>query len=398
MRFWLLWLTIALATVTLSHARDAKPTPLASLIRVLGATNDPAVQRDVLDGIYEAFQGRRHVIAPEGWSSIYRKLSASPDPEIRQKGLVLSVLFDDPQALVDLRDAVARRDGKATWRQFALQTLIEKRPADLSAVLNSVIDDATLRGLAIRGLATCGDPQTPAAILSRYDRLTDMEKADAIATLASRPAYAIALLNAIERGSVPRRDLSSFTARQLLAMKDPELTKRLTAVWGTVRVPSEEKVALLTRYKAIATPDALKNADRKHGRQLFAKTCATCHTLFDDGAKIGPELTGSQRANPEYVLSKLVDPNAVVARDYQLTLILTKSGRTVSGILKEDNEKILVIQTANEVVRIPKGDVEEQTKLPQSMMPEGMLSDRSDADIRDLLAYLAGNSQVPLPK
>jgi putative heme-binding domain-containing protein len=265
-------------------------------------------------------------------------------------------------------------------------------------VLKHAREDPVLRGVALRGLAAGDDPATPSTILARYVEFTEAERADAVATLASRPAYALALLDAIERGAIPRRDLSSFTARQLVAMKDATVTRRLTAVWGSVRAPSKEKAALLGHYKAVATRDALQKADRGHGRQLFAKTCATCHTLFDEGAKIGPELTGSQRANPEYVLSKVLDPNAVVARDYQITIFTTKSGRTITGIVKEDNDKLVVVQTANEVVRLPKGDIEERMQVRQSMMPEGLLNDRSDTDVRDLLAYLASKEQVPLPK
>jgi putative heme-binding domain-containing protein len=389
---------VASGAVNNGIADETKQSALAPLVRVLAASDDVAVQRDVLTGMFEALQGRQAVVAPAGWAAVYRKVATSPDQDVRQKGLVLSVLFDDAGALADLRAAIADPHAEAGWRQFSLQTLVEKRPADLSSVLKSALDDPALRGSALRGLAACNDPATPDTILSRYHQLTEAERADAVATLTSRPAYAMALLDAIERGRVPRRDLSSFTARQLLAMKDAKLSDRLTAVWGTVRAPSKEKAALLARYKAVATPAALHDADRVHGRQLFAKMCANCHTLFDAGARVGPELTGSQRANPEYVLSKVLDPNAVVTRDYRVTLLVTKSGRTITGIVKEENDKVLTLQTATELVRFPTTDIEERTELPQSMMPEGLLNDRSDAEIRDLLAYLAGNGQVPLPK
>ena len=61
--------------------------------------------------------------------------------------------------------------------------------------------------------------------------------------------------------------------------------------------------------------------DRSHGRSIFARSCATCHKLFDEGAKIGPELTGAQRANPEYILTKVLDPNAVVGRVWVVVLV-----------------------------------------------------------------------------
>jgi putative heme-binding domain-containing protein len=382
-----------------SEAADApKPPTLDPLIRVLAATDDLSVQRDVLGGMVDALQGRRRVAEPAGWPAVYAKLASSPDREVRAKGLVLAVLFDNAKALADLRVAIADPKAEAGWRQFALQTLVDKRPPDLQAVLGRALDDPVLRGQGLRGLAACDEANTPDVILARYGRLSESEKADAVATLASRPAFAMALLEAIGRGAVPRRDLTSFTARQLLAMKDPELTARLTAVWGSVRAPSKEKASLLARYKDVATPDSLQKADRSHGRELFAKSCATCHTLFNEGAKIGPDLTGGQRANAEYVLSKLLDPSSAVASDFQVTLLVTKNGRTVTGIIKEETERLLTVQTANEVVRVPKNDVEERTKLKQSMMPEGLLNDRSDADVCDLLAYLAGSGQVSLPK
>ena len=251
--------------------------------------------------------------------------------------------------------------------------------------------------LALRGLASYSDPATPALILEHYATLTDAEKADAIATLASRPAYALALLDAMEKGRVPRRDMSAFTVRQLLAFNDKKLTDRLTTVWGSIRPPSAEKATLLPKYKAMVPPDALKKADRKHGRSLFAKTCASCHTLFNDGGKIGPDLTGSQRANPEYLLMKLLDPSAVVAKDYQMTVITTKAGRTISGLVKEETDKTITMQTQNEVVRLPKSDIEERSRSSQSMMPDGLLTPLNPAEVRDLIAYVSGPGQVPLP-
>src|SRR5262249_17074696 len=154
---------------------------------------------------------------------------------------------------------------------------------------------------------------------------------------------------------------------------------------------------LLKRYKPLMSAEAFRQADRTHGRLIFSKTCATCHTLFSDGGKIGPDLTGSQRANPEYILTKVLDPSAVVAREYQMTLIPTADGRSMSGIVKEENDKVVSLQTPNEVIRLPKSDIEQRSQAPVSMMPEGLLNDLADKEIRDLLAYLAGANQVPLP-
>jgi len=372
-------------------------TKIEPLIRLLGQSEDVAVERDVLTGLYEAFQGlppERSI--PAGWVRVRRKLATSPNADVRDKALLLSAHFGDAEALEPLRATVLDTTADAAARRSALQTLIEGHSAGL-ALLGDLLADAVLRGPAIRALGALDSPQVAPLLLKHYSEFTDAEKADAVAALASRPAYARALLDAMEQEKVPRRDLSAFTARQILALNDKALTEQLTKVWGAVRKP-QDRAAQMYRYLAVVPPGALKKADRVHGRQVFAKTCATCHTLFGEGAKIGPDLTGSQRVNPEYVLNKLLDPNAVVAQDYQVTVITTKAGRTLTGLVAQEDAKTLVLQTQNEQIRVVKSDIDERKKSPVSMMPEGLLTPLSDVEVRDLIAYLAGAEQVALPK
>ena len=98
------------------------------------------------------------------------------------------------------------------------------------------------------------------------------------------------------------------------------------------------------------------------------------------------------------VMAEFDDPNAVVAQDYQVTVIMTKSGRTLTGLVKEEDAKTVVLQTQNEATRAAKSDIDERKSSPVSMMPEGLLAPLSDVEVRDLIAYLAGAEQVPLPK
>jgi putative membrane-bound dehydrogenase-like protein len=386
----------SLAQDARQHRDDEIRDPLDTLALFLARSTKQEASRDVLRGMCDALQGRRNVKAPKDWAEVYQKLAASKDAEVREKALVLSVLFGSSKALLALRKTAADPKAREAERRRALQTLVEKRPADLIPLLRDLLADRVMRGPALRGLAAFDDPKTPALILRHYASFSAADKIDAVATLASRPRYALALLDAMEQGKIPRRDLSAFTARQLLLFKDKALSDRLGKVWGSIRAPSRDLAALLARYKKLVTPAALKKADRIHGRLVFSKTCASCHVLFDAGGKIGPELTGSQRANPEYILIKVLDPNAVVAQDYQVTRINTAGGRVITGIIKEENDKTIAVQTPTEIIRLPKTDIEERTRLPMSMMPENQLTQLTDVEIRDLIAYLAGAGQVPL--
>src|SRR5207302_230017 len=174
---------------------------------------------------------------------------------------------------------------------------------------------------------------------------------------------------------------------QIQALKDKSLNARLEKVWGTIRPASQEKAGLMAKYKALLTPDYLKSADRSNGRLLYSRTCASCHVLFGEGGEIGPDLTGSQRANLDYVLENVLDPSAIVPREYQVTVVETKAGRTLSGIVKKESDAAITLQLQNEVIVLPKTDIETRTQTKQSMMPEGIFEPMRLEEVRDLVAY-----------
>ena len=68
--------------------------------------------------------------------------------------------------------------------------------------------------------------------------------------------------------------------------------------------------------------------DLAQGRAIFGKSCAQCHTLFGVGGKVGPDLTGSNRANLDYLLENIIDPSAVIPKEYAATVVDMKDGRS----------------------------------------------------------------------
>jgi putative heme-binding domain-containing protein len=354
--------------------------------------------RHVLSGISDALEGRRSVPMPPSWPAAAARLAANPDRVVRERARALGAQFGDARALAELRKLAADPTEESAWREPALYALMQKRSEDLVPLLQSLLDDGKLRRTALRGLADYADPGIPEAILRRYGSLTDDEKADAVQTLASRASSALRLLEAVESGKVARRDLSAFTVRQMLGLKSPALTAKLNKVWGTLRPASQEKAPQMARYKKLLTPGNLQSADPSRGRLVFARTCGSCHRLFDDGGAIGPDLTGSQRTNLDYVLENVLDPSAIVYGEYQVTVVETRDGRLVNGIVKQETAKALTLQTQNEQVVLPKDEIASRTRSPLSLMPEGLFANLKDDEVRDLVAYLASPSQVPLPR
>ena len=89
--------------------------------------------------------------------------------------------------------------------------------------------------------------------------------------------------------------------------------------------------------KALLTPDYLKSADLNAGKAIFTKNCASCHKLNGEGNDVGPDLTGSQRANLDYVLENVLDPSAVVPGEYKMTAFYLNDGRVITGLGEERN-------------------------------------------------------------
>lgn len=387
----------AISQASAADHAGGKESNLSPLVRLLGQIDDADFQLDVLRGIYDAVKGRRSIAMPDGWKRVYPKLAKSRKAAVREQALLLSLMFGDRQAASSLRKTATNRTAKREARTEALRALVQARVANLVPFLRSLLNDAVMRGPALRGLAAFDNKTIPPFILERYATFADREKQDAVNTLASRPAFANALLDAVEKGRVPSRDLSAFTARQMMSLDDPAITKRLQQLWGTVRQTAEDRVALIADYKKRLTPEVMQAANRSQGRLVFQRTCASCHKLFDGGKSIGPELTGSQRRNLDYVLTNLLDPNAVIGRDYRLTVVVTERGRVLTGIVRQEDTKTLTLQTANDRVIIPKDEIEVRKVSPLSMMPEGMLQKLTAGEVRDLLGYLASSEQVPLP-
>ena len=82
-------------------------------------------------------------------------------------------------------------------RQAALTALVAAKDAKLLPVLQKLIGDPAMRGAAIKALAGYDDPATPGLLLRVYASLNPAERRDVLNTLAARPGYAKALMDAV---------------------------------------------------------------------------------------------------------------------------------------------------------------------------------------------------------
>lgn len=375
-------------------ARKLAHTP--ELYEFLANSNYDIVRIELLRGIQTALLGQKDVPAPKAWEAVRERMARSTDPEIHLLTTLLSLQFGQPSAAGELRTLIGATSTPFEHRVTALEALTQSGDSELPSLLIQLLDEEALRGPALVSLAAFDQPTIPDEIVARFPDMPLEDQQKAVGTLTSRPGYAMKLLDAIEADKIDRSAVTAYYARQILNLKQEDLTKRLEDVWGTIGQTDEAKQKQMDELKQLLTADNISNADPAHGRLLFKKNCANCHQLFDDGSQVGPNLTGSQRTNSEYLIQNLVTPNALVGKDFQMTLFITTEGRTVSGIIISEVNDVITLQTPTEKLTLNTEDVDERKTSNLSLMPDGLIKDMAEQDILDLVSYLQSPTQVPL--
>ena len=373
---------------------ESRPESVEQLLGVLAERSDPACRRDLLRGLVDALQGWRLAAKPEGWDAVVGQIRDEATlPLIRE----LSVVFGDGRSVEEVQRLIM--DGKQTpeIRLEALRSWIRTQPSDLRDVCEPLLRDARMNVVAAQGLATIDDPDVGRILVSRYGNFRAPERPQLVSILASRPPFARSLIAAMRSGTIPRDEVSAFQVRQIHSLGDAELSAELAEVWGEVRETPEEKRREIDRLRGLLRAETLAGADRSAGRQLYANLCQNCHRLYGQGGQIGPDLTGGHRSDLDYLLDNIIDPGAVVDKDYRMTLVLTEDGRVLSGLVTDESPRTVTLHTATESFTLDRRDVVEQRLTEKSPMPEGLLDPLSDEQIRNLVSYLAHPTQVPLP-
>jgi putative membrane-bound dehydrogenase-like protein len=357
------------------------------------------VKLDLALGLDLAWQGRRNLRPPAGWEVFAGSLPSggSGGPEVAQLQKLLPRLaarFEGGGGSLDEFRALAR-DGKADplVRRQALQSLVDARADGLHDLCKNLLGDSAVAPVAARGLALSDDPGVGPLLASRY-KWSSTAKPVFLEVLASRPAWALALLEAIGKGDIAAGDLPVFLARQIAALPDDRVRARLREVWGEIRAERADLREKIADWKTRLAPEVLARADLRAGRAVYEQTCAACHVLYGAGGVLGPDLTGGGRRDLDYLLENVVDPSAVVAHEHRVSVVTLKDGRVLSGALARRDAPVLELRTLTGLERLDRQDVAGIQDLPQSLMPEGLLDALSAEQARDLVAYLMHDRQV----
>jgi putative heme-binding domain-containing protein len=360
------------------------------LNRAVAVLNDGTADtlRRRLAGLWLAMASRANVPMPPAWRTIAPRLYANDDLRVRRQAEQLGAGFGDGSMFPGLRKALADTTAAAESRKHAFAVLSRAQDRTSLPVFLALLDDPAFRLPAISLVARFDDPAIAEALLKRIGSYPPGERDAALTALTSRPVFALALLDAMAAGKLKRDQFTAFHVRRLGELKNAEVDRRVASTWGRILKTPDEKQALIERLQKTFDEAPLWAYESGPGRQHFQKLCASCHRIGEDGTRIGPELTGAGKNGIRYYLENIVDPDAVIGADFQMTSIDTKGGDTVSGLVIKETPSAVTIRTTVAEIVVPGVDIASRGTSEKSLMPEGLLESLNDREQIELLKFL----------
>lgn len=296
--------------------------------------------------------------------------------------------LDHPPAAEAAVQALTDPKTTAAERKSLLELLSERRIDAAVPVITTLLkkekaDPAKLD--LLNALSRFNTPEVGQTILELFPSFSTKVRAAGINALSSRADWARSLLELVDRGEVKKEQVSVGNLLAMQKLSDPQIDKLIKKNWGNLRASPKEKEDLIKNLRVTIA----KAGDAAKGHELFKTMCAVCHTLKGEGGKIGPELTGYERDNLDFMLPAIVDPSLGIREEFTLYNLTTKDGQVLAGFVAEDTPQfVTMLDAAGNKTKVAREDIKSRVASPVSLMPEGLLNALTPEQTRDLFTYL----------
>jgi putative membrane-bound dehydrogenase-like protein len=363
------------------------PKLVTPLLDFLKSNKDKPITAVMLDGMIAGH--KKFMPPPANSEEILAALQSSTDKSVVAKAKHLAGLWG-AKAAVDLAiKTVTDPKASNSDRLSALAVVRnQKTPAARAALLSLITDKKkqNLKTEAIRALGEIGDDTTGQEIVKAWPNIPQDTRRSAVDVLVSKPAWAKAMLEGIQKKTISPNDVPLQARRSLADQK--ALAPLIAATLGTYRPTPGDKEKIIETKKAIVRAGPY---DKQKGHDLFMKNCAVCHQLNGEGAQllVGPDLTGVGRGTLDLLLNNVIDPDQIIGAGYENTIIDTNDGETHSGRVVEDTpDYVKLLSAGPKEDIIQKKNIKERRTSQKSVMPEGFDQILKDDEFRDLIRYV----------
>jgi putative heme-binding domain-containing protein len=350
--------------------------------RLLELAPDPAASKKLLRGFEEAFQGRPLGSLPPELAEALAKYGG--------ESVVLGLRQNKPaaveKALAVLADDRADNSERLQYIQIFGEVRQPRCVPALLHIVEATRDDA-LRISSLTALQQYGDEEVGRRVLRQYGKLSDDARAVAMTLLTSRKGWACLLLEAVDKGALDKAAVPADAVRRLTFFRDEHVAGLLKKLFGEV----EGATTAQMQHEVARLEGVLRagSGSPYRGKKQFNDTCARCHKLFGQGGQVGPDLTTFRRDDVANMLFHIVNPSAEIREGYETMLVTTADGRVLTGVVVEKDNQVLVLRGADgQNVAVRLAQVEDMAAQRKSLMPEGLLKDLKEQQVRDLFAYL----------
>jgi putative membrane-bound dehydrogenase-like protein len=256
---------------------------------------------------------------------------------------------------------------------------------DDTDVLNKLLSPQSppeIQNAVVEALASSDASDVPQRLLAGWSGHLPQLRETILQTLLTRPAWTVALLDAVDAGTLTAGDFSAAARERLTSSQDDAVRKRSAKLFGASL--SSDRTALVAKYEpAVAAGDA------DHGRVLFEKSCASCHKLAGLGNNFGPNLAALTDKSPQTLLVSLLDPNRAVEAKYRGYNIVTRDGRVLTGLIVQESSSAVTLAGADgSTTSLLRKEIDELHDSGKSFMPEGLERDLKPQDVADVLTFV----------
>lgn len=288
-----------------------------------------------------------------------------------------------------LKKLATRGELPADVRVAAVNALAEMNVEGLPDILSTALQDASpaVRVAALEWIAK--QSKSADSLVAQLDAA--MQRG-----AWTEQQRAVALLAAC-RCDAADAVLKQWLARLASGEAPPQIELELREAAEVRKLPIADGSAAAPASAADPLADyrqCLVGGDEERGRKIFRErgdlACSRCHILEPELTSVGPNLSQIGAAKPrDYLLEAVVDPNKAIATGFEMTVLVTDDGLTVSGIVKAENDDtVQLAKPDGTIATIDKKMIEE--RLPGlSAMPTDLGKTLSKRDLRDLVEFLA---------
>lgn len=239
-----------------------------------------------------------------------------------------------------------------------------------------------IHATSIRVLAQNSSPEVTKSLISNLPGFGPTAKEAALEALLAREDRALALL---ESGTVKPTEFSASQVQALLKHKSPKVAAAAKTALASVIPPSREEVT--AKFK----PAIAAQGDAKKGQMQYMARCVACHRAGTIGLQVGPDLITVKTKGREALLTAILEPHKEVASQFIAYTVNTKDGQTLTGIITNDTASSMSIKMMGGIEKtLQRSEIKGSSSTGQSLMPEGLETGMSVADMADLLSFIEG--------